>query len=113
MIAIVLGFITILGFLGVRSMESVKKDFRSELDRLIELRNQFENKMKDVDDQLLTNKKQFDELTIVSAKQDRRLDILETQEKANALMRLENYPRALEYINAGLRLEGNDTLCSQ
>jgi len=73
------------------------------------LRGQFEQRMKEVDDQLLSSKKRFEELALVNEEQDKRIHILEIQEKSESFMRQKNYPRALEYITIGLGLSDNDS----
>ncbi len=107
-IALILGSLTILGYAGVRSINSIKKDFKGELDNLILLRSEFDLKMRDVDDQLLNAKKRYDELAQVNEKQDKRLQILEIQEKSAALIKEKNFSNALRYIDIGLSLSSHD-----
>jgi tetratricopeptide (TPR) repeat protein len=109
-IALILGSLTIVGYIGVRSIDSIKKDFKGELEKLSVLRGQFEQRMKEFDDQFVLAKKRFDELSKINEVQDIRLQILEIQEKAAQTMSQRNYVRALEYIDIGLRLSSNDPI---
>jgi len=74
------------------------------LAKLTTLRSQFEQKFAEIDSELGKARTKFDELTTVNEQQDRRLPILEIQEKASALISQGNHRRALDYINVGLQL---------
>jgi hypothetical protein len=101
-ITIVLATITVLGFLGLRSITSLRDDFRKELDTLTGLRKKFEEKLANIEQEQSRARAKVEELANVDQQQDRRLRILEIQDKAWALMRDRNDVRALEYIDVGL-----------
>ncbi len=103
MIAIALGTIAILGFFGVKSIDTIKKDFKGELkdfkgerDKLISLRSEFKNKMREFDEQFLDSKK--------------RLQTQDDQVMARALIGERSFAKALEYINAGLSISDKDLI---
>lgn len=108
MIAVVLGLIAILGYLGLRSVSEVKNDFRDELTKLQGLRSEFEIKLADLKTAQEKAENKISEIDSTNTKQDIRLQVLEIQEKAASLMEQRNFERALEYLGAGLGLSMND-----
>ena len=111
-IALVLGtltvILTVLGFLGIRSIAAIRQEFRHELERLAGLRTQFEDKFRNFDSRLTEAKTKFDEIAGVTKSQEQRLRVLEIQEKVGSLLSQKNYRRALEYIEVGLGLVPDD-----
>ena len=110
LITLVLGTLTVLGFLGVRSIGAFRQEFREELQRLTTLRAQFEEKFRDVDSRLEAAKQRVDEIAGVNEQQEQRLRILEIQEKAASLASQGNPLRALDYIKIGLDLAPDDRI---
>jgi len=111
-ITIVLGVLAILtllgGFLRVKSIAAVRDDFRRELEKLEALRGRFENKFLEVEKEQEAAKVTFAELAHVNEEQNKRLRILELQEKVSALAKQGNFARALEYLTVGLELSPRD-----
>jgi len=111
-ITIVLGVVAIVtflfGFLGVRSITALRDDFRRELGKIEVLRGQFEKKFLEVEKEQEAAKIAFAQLANANEEQDKRLQILELQEKVSALAKQEDFTRALEYLNVGLKLAPND-----
>ena len=112
-IILILGAFAIIGYLGVKGISTIKSDFKNELEKLEKLRMQFEGRIKEVDAQLegaKQTKEKLEGLAAVNVEQDKRLQILEIQEKASSFINGKNYVRALEYIKVGLGLSEKDPL---
>lgn len=107
-ITIVLGTFTILGFLGVRSIGSARKEFRDELDQLREIRTRSEIRLAEIESQQKRVQTQLDEVSKLNVEQDRRLKLLEIQETASSYMGKHQYQRVLDYVTVGLELDAND-----
>lgn len=103
-ITIVLGVFAVLGFLGVRSISGLRDQFKEELDKFRSQREDLERKLSEVE---VKQKDVSIALTAVSETnelQDRRLKILEIQEKSSDHFKQKNYNIALDYIAVGLDL---------
>lgn len=109
-IMIVLGVITIIGFLGVKNISSIKRDFQKELDELKKLREKYEQKFTTIEELQNESKGKLEEMQIINKKQEQRLQVLEIQEKAGTLIRNKDYTRAMEYIEIGLSLNPEDII---
>ncbi len=109
-ITIILAVFVIIGYSGVKSISSIREDFRRELDELRALRNRYEDKFAEIDEEQIRAKKEFEQIRTKSQEQDKRLQILEIQEKVGDLMREKQYMRALEYLTVGLDLSPKDDI---
>jgi len=109
-IAMILGLFTIIGYIGVKSVGSIKDEFRKELDDLIGLKTKYEKKFDEMDRFHHDSKNELETIKIVSEDQSKRLKILEVQEKTGSLISNQHYSRALEYLYAGLTIDENDTV---
>lgn len=109
-LAIVLGVFSIVGFLGIRDVGAIKKEYLGELERVNSLRKDLELKVKQIGEQ--QDKVQGDYLEIMKTndEQSRRIKVLELQEKISSLMQSKNYQRALEYVAAALALDPDNTI---
>ncbi len=113
-IMITLGVFTIIGFLGVKNINAIKEEFQEELNGLKKLRDNYEQKFLEIKTEQDNNKIKFEELKNTNEAQDKRLKILELQEKVQSLIKIRNYTRALEYLTIGLQLDSEDiTMLSQ
>jgi len=109
-IALILGILTVVGFFGVRSIDAIKKEFQKELNELRGLRKQYEQKFADIEAEQVHTEKEFEDLRATSEEQNKRLKILEIQEKAGSLMATKDFSRALEYLSVGLELGPDDVI---
>ena len=109
-ITIILGVFTIIGFLGVRNISAINKKFQEELSGLKKLRVNYEQKFIEIKTEQDINKDKFKELQNTNEEQDRRLKILEIQEKVGALIINRNFQRAMEYIAVGLEINPKDLI---
>lgn len=107
-ITIVLGVIGIFGYLGIRDISSIKKEYEKELIRLREIQLQFNTKSEELDKD---KKKLDDDLKAIikeNEEQSRRIKFIELKEKIPSLIKDNNLTSALEFSNAALDLSNND-----
>ncbi len=107
-ISIVLGLITLLGILGISSINKTKKKYETELAEFKSLRLKFEQDYDKLNEYQEATKKQFNQLSKVNQEQDVKLKILEIKEKASTYLSNKNYTSALEYVNIGISLDPNN-----
>lgn len=109
-ITIILGIFSIIGFLGIRDIGSINKKYLLELERLNQLRNQFEAQIKQYEIEQNRFKEDFKRIIKTNDEQNIRIKVLELQEKILSLISNKNYLRALEYIAAALELDPNNIM---
>lgn len=107
-ITLILALFTIIGFVGVKSIGSIKDDFRNELNDLKRLKIKYEDKFTEIDEHYKRSKEDMEKIRVVNEDQGTRLKLLEVQEKVGALMSNKNFSRALTYVSAGLYIDEND-----
>lgn len=107
-ITIALGLIGILGYLGIRDISSIKKEYEKELSSLREIQSQFKIKSEELD----KGKKKLDDdlkgIIRENEEQSRRIKFIELKEKVGSLIKENNLSSALEFSNAALELSKND-----
>jgi len=107
-LAIVLGLFTIIGFLGIRDIGTLRKEFINELERLNGLRNEFEAKVVKIGEEQEKAKAEYLEIIKTNKEQNNRIKVLELQEKISTLMKNNSFQRALEYIAIALDMAPDD-----
>jgi tetratricopeptide (TPR) repeat protein len=107
-ITIVLGLLTVLGFLGINSITKTKKEYENELKEFKDLKAQLEKDYDKLKEKQESFDKQIIEINSLNQEQDKRLKVLDVKEKANGFISRGNYLQALEYITIGLELEPKD-----
>jgi len=107
-IVIILGVFSVLGFLGLRSVGGLADRFRRELTELSNLRARLESQLADLQTKQAEASAKFNQLSDKNEEQDKRLKVLEIQEKVAALYQNRDYARALEYVLIGLELAPKD-----
>lgn len=113
MITIVLGMFSVVGFLGIRSISGLKKEYSEELANLNRLKERFAVQMETILKEQEEARKKYTEVTHTNEQQEKRLALLELQEKAATFYQNANYDRALEYIAIGLSLHSDDPILLQ
>ena len=108
-ITIVLGLISILGFIGIRSIRDIKKKYEAELNNLRKLKLSFQNELKEFGDKVSSLDNRIKEIDDVNQGQETKFKILEIKEKAQEYLDNHEFLHALEYINIGLDLEKSNT----
>jgi tetratricopeptide (TPR) repeat protein len=109
-IALILGTLTIIGVLGVKSMGALQKEFREELEILRQLKDKYETKFNEIANEQKQAELKIVELRTTNEDQNKRLQVLEMQEKVASLINSKNYDRALDYLAIGLDLSKDDTI---
>lgn len=109
-ITLILGIFAILGYLGFQGIDSIKRNFNNEYEKLCQLRKEFESKLLNIDEQLKSTKSEFEEIAKINVEQNNRLKILEIQEKSISSFKQKAYSRALEYANIGLEISKDNIL---
>jgi|GEM_PF-1768464 len=109
-IAIVLAFFAILGYLGLKSVWEMKREYQKELNDLRDLKEKFNHKFLEIESQQKSAEKKFKEIAEINEKQDQRLSLLEIQEKISTLIRNGNFPRAYSQVLQGLEQYPDDSL---
>jgi len=97
-LAVVLGGFSLIGYLGIRDIGALKKDYQTELQALTNVREKFESDVAKIAEEQRA-------IESINDEQDKRLKILEIQEKVRSLMEQKAFSRALEYISVGLDLD--------
>lgn len=112
-LTILLGLFGLLSFLGLRDINSIKKEYKEELDKLRDLQTSLESKSLDFE---MTKKKYDDEIqkiTQQNEEQNKKIKALELKEKITELYNKGNYNDALEYCIIALELDpSNSSLMS-
>lgn len=103
-----LALLTVLGFLGVKSIATTRDEFKRELESLTSLRAQSESRLAAIESMQMAASSKVDELARVNVEQNQRLQILELQEKASEFLSSGRPARAIEYITIGLNLAPED-----
>ncbi|MDO7174245.1 hypothetical protein [Mariniflexile sp. AS56] len=107
-ITIILGIIGVIGFIGIRDINSIKKEYLTELEKLKGLQVEFESKSKEFN----TEKNKFDteikQIFIENEEQNRKIKFIELKEKINGLLKDGKLHDALEFVNAALGIEPED-----
>lgn len=109
-ITIALAAFTILGLIGLGSLWRIIGYFRNELNQLIALKVEYKTKFSEIDKLDKKYRSRFRQLRKTNIEQDRRLELLEIQEKVSSLIKSENFSHAKEEIVKGLVKFPNDQI---
>lgn len=107
-ISLILGLFAILGYLGLKGIISLKKEYDSELVKLKDLKSEFEVKLRDLTESQEKVKEQITTIDSLNEEQNKKIKILEIKEKAGSLYSQKNYQRTLDYVAIGLELTKDD-----
>ncbi|TXD47387.1 MULTISPECIES: tetratricopeptide repeat protein [unclassified Polaribacter] len=108
-ITLILGVFTVLGFLGIRSIWNLKKNYETELNDLRTLKTEFENDYNNLIGKQNTLDKKIEAIDSINQEQDLKLKILDIREKTDDLISKRQYLQALEYITVGLEIDSKNT----
>lgn len=107
-ITLLFGFVGIFGYLGIRDITSIKKEYEKELNNLKQLQSQFNIKSQEFD----SEKKKFDEelksIIKENEEQSRKIKFIELKDKVRILLKDNHLTPALEFANAALLITNND-----
>ena len=104
----ILGIFGLFSFLGIRDLNSIKKEYREELENLKRLQLDVEFKAKDFDESKKKYDKEITEIIEKNEEQSNKIKLLEIKEKISTLFTQKSYDRALEYCIIALELSPND-----
>lgn len=107
-ITIVLGIIGLFGYLGLKDINSIKKEYGTELTRLNELKTELENKIKLVSDTQIKYEKDILEIIKQNEEQNRKIKSLESIGKIQSLRKEKKYAAALEECLNALTADPNN-----
>src|SRR5258706_417979 len=107
-LTMILGAFTIFGYLGFRSIGSLRQAFQEDLVQFRTARTALETELNKLQQAQQKAETQVQRLEAENQEQDRRLRGLEIREKAATLISQNNYALALEYILVGLQLTPDD-----
>lgn len=109
-ITLMLLIIAVLGFVGLKDITSIKKEYVKELETLGQLKTSFEIKINEFD----LNKTKFEseirDITLKNEEQNRKIKVIEFKEKIDKYYEESQYGSALEYCILGLDLKPDDIL---
>jgi tetratricopeptide (TPR) repeat protein len=109
-LAIILGVFTVVGFLGIRDISNTRAQYLDELNKLNDLRKDFEIKISKYQSEQDKVKEDYFAVLKTNEEQTRRIKVLELQEKVSTLMQQTNYQRALEYVFPALEMDPENQL---
>jgi len=104
----ILGIFAVLTFFGIRDINSIKKEYKEELEKLRKLQTELELKSKEFD---LSKKKYDEEITEIlkqNEEQNKKIKILEIKDKVSTLFKEKQFGSALEFCAVALELSPND-----
>lgn len=107
-ITLLLGVVGVFGYLGLRDITSIKKEYEKELSNLKQIQSQFNIKSQEFD----SEKKKFDEelssIIKENEEQSRKIKFIELKDKVRSLLKDNQLTPALEFANAALLITSND-----
>lgn len=107
-LTVLLGIFAVLTFFGIRDINSIKKEYKEELEKLRNLQLDVESKSKEFD---LSKKKYDEEITLIlkqNEEQNKKIKILEIKDKIASLFKDKQYGSALEFCAVALELSPDD-----
>ena len=102
MITIILAIIGVLGYLGIKDINTTRKQYATELETLKSVQLEFKNKAKEFD----SEKRKFDDeikqILVENGIQNKKIKFIELKEKISELVKENKLHQALEFVNAAL-----------
>ena len=109
-LTIVLSAFSILGYLGLKNVGSLREAFDKELQEYRGMKKELELDLKNLKAEQTLAKTQVEKLAAKNEEQDRRLKALEIQEKVISLMKEGQHNLALDYLKVGLILTPDNVM---
>lgn len=107
-ITIILGIIGLFGYLGLRDINSIKKEYKAELERLNKLKSDLEQKINSISNTQIKYEKEVAEIIAQNEEQNTKIKLLELNQKIKKLSVEKKYPAALENCLIALQLDPNN-----
>jgi tetratricopeptide (TPR) repeat protein len=108
-ITIVLGIIGLFGYLGLKDINSVKKEYTTELSRLSKLKTDLEGKIKQISETQVKYEKDILEIIKQNEEQNKKIKLLELNGKIKNLRAEKKFAAALEACLVALQIAPDDT----
>lgn len=109
LITIGLGLIGLFGYLGLKDINSTKKEYNAELARLIGLKSDLEQKIKEFSNAQIKYDADITSIIKRNEESDKKIKILEFTGKIDKLYTEKRFAAALELCLSALQLDPNDT----
>lgn len=107
-ITLVLGILGVFGYLGLRDITTIKKEYEQELSNLRQIQGQFNLKSQEFEE----DKKKFEEdlksIIKENEEQTKKIKFIELKDRVRTLLKDNNLTPALEFANAALQIIDND-----
>lgn len=107
-ITIVLGIFVILGFLGLKDLNSIKINYTQELSSIKDLHEDFKIKFKDFESTKIAYKEELDKILLENKDQTKKIKVLEFKEKIRGKIKDNNNTEAMECCIVALGIEPED-----
>lgn len=108
-ITIILGIFGVLGYFGIRDINSIKKEYQNELNSLKELKNKFEIKSKEFDEEKVKFDSELKSILKENEEQNKKIKFIELKEKVSTLLKDDNLTSALEFASVALEINPEDS----
>lgn len=108
LITAILGIFAVLTFFGIRDINSIKKEYKEELEKLRHLQTEIASKSREFD---LSKQKYDDEITEIlkqNEEQNKKIKILEIKDKIANLFKEKQFGSALEFCAVAIELSPDD-----
>jgi tetratricopeptide (TPR) repeat protein len=109
-ITIILGIIGTIGFIGIRDINSIKKEYLTELEKLKGLQVEFESKSKQFNTEKTKFDKEIKQILVENEEQNKKIKFIELKEKISNLIKENKLHQALEFVNLALGIEPDDRI---
>ena len=109
-LTIILGVFSIIGFLGIRDISEIKKQYEKELVKVNTISSDLELKIKQISKEQEKVKEDYSKIISTNDEQNIRIKVLELQEKIASFINANNYQRGMEYITIALELDPSNTI---
>lgn len=107
-ITIVLAIIGFFGYVGIKDINGIKKEYEAELNKLTILKSGLEQKIKDFDNVQIRYDSDIKSIIEQNEEQNRKIKILEYKSKIDRLYEEKKYAAALENCLHALNIAPND-----
>lgn len=110
-ITLILGIIAILGYLGIKDIGVIKREYTEELDNIKIIKDQFEIKTNEFDDKKMKIEDEIKSILKENQLQNEKIKFIELKEKMRSLFKDRMLTPALEFSNAALEINPTDQIC--
>ena len=107
-ISLILGLFAVLGYLGLKGITSLKREYDLELTKIREIKADFELKLKELSAAQTKVEKQIVSIDTLNEQQSLKIKLLEIKEKASTYFNQKAYRRSIEYAAVGLEINKDD-----